>query len=171
VALAALEDAAPSQAPDEQATPHAGALTRALAAGLQVNAARLAQFDLTLSAALAALQPGDAQRLTAGEQAREAAAQAEQTTQVVEELRARVARLEAQPAAGGPVARPVEKTLGGVGGASGGAHEPGYATGYATGYAPGAEFRALEALAGRLRDPQAQLAVAAEMIRLQQRGE
>jgi hypothetical protein len=65
----------------------------------------------------------------------------------------------------------VEKTLGGVGGASGGAHEPGYATGYATGYAPGAEFRALEALAGRLRDPQAQLAVPAEMIRLQQRGE
>ncbi|HEY7985261.1 MAG TPA: hypothetical protein VID73_13875 [Ktedonobacterales bacterium] len=166
VALAALEEAAPSHMSDERATPHAGALTRALAAGLRVNAARLAQFDLTLSAALAALQPGDAQRLAAGEQAREAA-QAEQTTQVVEELRARVARLEAQPAAGGPVARPVEKTLGGVGAASGGAHEPGYEPGYA----PGAEFRALEALAGRLRDPQAQLAVAAEMIRLQQRGE
>jgi hypothetical protein len=32
------------------------------------------------------------------------------------------------------------------------------------------EYRALEALAGRQRAPQAQLAVAAEMIRLQQGG-
>jgi hypothetical protein len=54
----------------------------------------------------------------------------------------------------------VEKTLGGGGVGVGGIGETGL----------GAEFRALEALAGRLRDPQAQLAVAAEMIRLQQRG-
>jgi hypothetical protein len=166
VALAALAEGAP---PDdalgeagERDALHASALTRALAAGLRVNTARLAQFDLTLSAALATLHQ-QAERMAASERtgAGEATREAAQAEQVVEELRARVARLEAQPVAGGPAARAVEKTLGGAalavdGGI--GAHEP------------GAEFRALEALAGRLRDPQAQLAVAAEMIRLQQRG-
>ena len=167
VALAALgDDASPDDAPGEQgerdAPQHAGALTRALAAGLRINAARLAQFDLTLGAALTALHQ-QAERMAGSARVEQVAAtrEAAQAEQVVEELRARVARLEAQPVAGGPAARAVEKTLGGAAlpAAGGlGAHEP------------GAEFRALEALAGRLRDPQAQLAVAAEMIRLQQRG-
>ncbi len=153
VALAALADDAlrDDALGDADDTAHTGALTRALAAGLRANTARLAQFERTLDAAVAALHASDAQRLTAGGDAPVA-------EQVVEELRARLARLEAQPVAGGPAARPVEKTLGGVSMMAG---EPG----------PGAEFRALEALAGRLRDPQAQLAVATEMIRLQQRGE
>ncbi len=166
VALAALADDAP---PDdtqgetgERDAPHASALSRALTAGLRVNAARLAQFDLTLNAALVALHQ-QAERMAASERAAvsEGTRETAQTEQVVEELRARVARLEAQPVAGGPAARAVEKTLGGATLAADGvlgAHEA------------GAEFRALEALAGRLRDPQAQLAVAAEMIRLQQRG-
>jgi hypothetical protein len=33
------------------------------------------------------------------------------------------------------------------------------------------QYRALESLAGSLRDPQAQVAVAAELIRLRQQGE
>ncbi|HEX9038533.1 MAG TPA: hypothetical protein VF808_16235 [Ktedonobacterales bacterium] len=71
-------------------------------------------------------------------------------------LRARIERLEAQPLPGGPAARAFEKTL---------------ATpldSLAAQPAGGASLTALEALAGRLRDPQAQMAVAAEMIRRQQ---
>ncbi len=175
VALATLAD-------DELAATHTDApgealatsLTRTLAAGLRLSAARLARLEATLGAAVATLRAaqaeGAAQAMRAGDEQRRAAAeqaesQAAQAAHIIEELRARVARLEAQPAPGGPAARAVavEKSLGGL--TAGGVGEPGRAL------AAGAEVRALEALAGRLRDPQAQLAVAAEMIRLQQRGE
>ncbi len=70
------------------------------------------------------------------------------------DIEARLARIEAQPMPGGPVLRTADKVspLAPHGGTPG-AHE---------------QYRALEALAGRLTDPQAQVAVAAEMIRLQQ---
>jgi len=145
-ALATLADE--SLEPDADAE---SAMTRALAAGLRVSAARLERMDATLGAAVAALrQQTEAQAIRAGDEQR---ADVREAARVVEELRERVARLEAQPAPGGPAARAVavEKPLG-VGA-----------------FGPADEFRALEALAGRLRDPQAQLAVAAEMIRLQQR--
>ncbi|HEX8983361.1 MAG TPA: hypothetical protein VF792_11355 [Ktedonobacterales bacterium] len=150
VALAALaEDAEEvNDGAQRAADTQNDALTHALAAGLRLNAARLEQFDTTLTAAVTALQSRAERRSLA--QASDS--DDGQAARVVEELRARVARLEAQPIAGGPAARPVEKTLGGYGA-----------------LAAGDEVRALEALAGRLRDPQAQLAVAAEMIRLQQR--
>ncbi len=90
---------------------------------------------------------------------RRASATATAETEVAA-LRARVERLEAQPRAGGPAARAVETTLAAV-----------LSGGYSVQPPGGAEaLTALEALAGRLRDPQAQMAVAAEMIRLQQQG-
>lgn len=140
-------------ADEPEAAPGADPLMRALAAGLRISAARLERMDGTLREVALALR-GQAERGATASRAAEASAAG-----VVEELRARLARLEAQPAPGGPAARAVEKSLAGAAGGS------------SLAPAPGDEFRALEALAGRLRDPQAQLAVAAEMIRLQQRGE
>jgi hypothetical protein len=72
----------------------------------------------------------------------------------LERIERRVAVIEAQPLPGGPHLRVAEKTnaLRPEGGAG----------------AIGEQLRALEGLAGRLSDPQAQLAVATEMIRLQQ---
>lgn len=73
----------------------------------------------------------------------------------------RVAAIEEQPMPGGPRLRVADKThalLPSGGGAYGGAP------------AAGEQLRALEALAGRLSDPQAQIAVATEMIRLQQQA-
>lgn len=73
----------------------------------------------------------------------------------------RIARIEAQPLPGGPQLRVADKATalspsgGGASGAAG----------------LGEQYRALEALAGRLTDPQAQIAVAAEMIRLQQEAQ
>jgi hypothetical protein len=70
------------------------------------------------------------------------------------DIQQRLARIEAQPQAGGPVYRSADK---------------------ATPLTPAAgssstadQLRALGGLAGRIADPQAQVAVAAEMIRLQQ---
>ncbi|WIG60482.1 MAG: hypothetical protein OJF49_003230 [Ktedonobacterales bacterium] len=75
------------------------------------------------------------------------------------DLKERLARIEAQPQAGGPVLRAAEKST---------ALHPNGTAG--TQGAPGAgeQIRALEALAGRVTDPQIQVALAAEMIRLQQ---
>ncbi|HEV2236042.1 MAG TPA: hypothetical protein VGR57_05205 [Ktedonobacterales bacterium] len=72
----------------------------------------------------------------------------------LERVERRVAAIEAQPLPGGPHLRVAEKTnaLRPEGGA----------------VAVAEQLRALEGLAGRLSDPQAQLAVATEMIRLQQ---
>ncbi len=150
VALATLADDAPGQDGGD-------AMTHALVAGLRVSATRLERMEATLRELVQATQQQTeqaAQAMRAGDERRADEREETQAERIVEELRARVARLEAQPAPGGPAAQAVavEKTLG-LG---------------AT--APADEFRALEALAGRLRDPQAQLAVAAEMIRLQQRA-
>ncbi len=73
----------------------------------------------------------------------------------VGDLRLRLDALEAQPLPGGPAARPVEKSLALSARAAGG-------------ISAAEQIRALESLAGRLNDPQAQIAVAAELIRLQQ---
>ncbi|HEX9058123.1 MAG TPA: hypothetical protein VF818_11395 [Ktedonobacterales bacterium] len=75
-------------------------------------------------------------------------------TDTLGEIERRVAAIEAQPMPGGPHLRTAEKTH---------ALLP---NGGQTGI--GEQMRALEALAGRLADPQAQIAVATEMIRLQQ---
>jgi hypothetical protein len=74
-------------------------------------------------------------------------------------LSRRVGVLESQPMTGGPVARPVEKT-------SALAARGPLAAPTATD-----QYRALESLAGRIHDPQAQVAVAAELIRLRHQGE
>ena len=159
VALAALaEDDTPEahggEAHSGEASDHEP-LTRALLAAVRATSARLAALDATLGAAIATLRADDTRR-AAPAPAHDEAASVE-AARVVDELRARVARLEAQPVPGGPAARAVEKTLLGapVAAAEGAAD---------------VEYRTLEALAGRLRDPQAQLAVAAEMIHLQQSG-
>lgn len=152
VALAALAEDDPSAAGGRESGDHEP-LTRALLAAMRATTAQLAAFDATLGAAVAILRADDVRRATPAPETPTAEASA--ATRIVDELRARVARLEAQPVPGGPAARAVEKTLLGAPAAA----------------APvEMEYRALEALAGRLRDPQAQLAVAAEMIRLQQGG-
>ena len=73
----------------------------------------------------------------------------------LEQIERRVAAIEDQPLPGGPQLRAAEKTS---------ALQPD-----ATG-AVGEQLRALQGLAGRLSDPQAQIAVATEMIRLQQQA-
>ncbi len=70
------------------------------------------------------------------------------------QIERRVAAIEAQPMPGGPHLRVAEKTHALL--PQGGRPDA------------GEQMRALEALAGRLSDPQAQIAVATEMIRLQQ---
>jgi phage head maturation protease len=67
----------------------------------------------------------------------------------------RLARIEAQPMPGGPILRSADRTsaLSPMGGQGSSAAE---------------RIDALQSLAGRIADPQAQVAVAAEMIRLQQ---
>lgn len=69
-------------------------------------------------------------------------------------LEERLARIEAQPQTGGPILRAADKST------------PLTPNGSQSTAAQ--RIEALEGLAGRLRDPQAQVAVAAEMIRLQQ---
>lgn len=77
-----------------------------------------------------------------------------QVAGTLRELDRRVATIEAQPMPGGPQLRIADKTHALL--PHGG--QPGVAE----------QVRALESLAGRLSDPQAQIAVATEMIRLQQ---
>ena len=125
---------------EEFSLPHA----RAMTAALRASASGLARLDETLRTLAAG------QRV---EQDTRAAATAEAE---IAALRGRVERLEAQPLPGGPAARAVEKTLAAPLGS------------YGVPPAGAESLSALEALAGRLRDPQAQMAVAAEMIRLQQ---
>jgi hypothetical protein len=129
---------------------------RVTAAVLRTSARELARLDVALRELLARWDTPRAAVRATGSGANAATAEAE-----VAALRARVERLEAQPLPGGPAARAVEKTLAAV------ALDSGYGVPPA-----GAEtlrsLNALEALAGRLHDPQAQMAVAAEMIRLQQ---
>jgi len=69
-------------------------------------------------------------------------------------IETRLAALEAQPQPGGPVLRSAERST--------------PLSPIANGSSVAERIRALEGLAGRVADPQAQMAVAAEMIRLQQ---
>lgn len=118
------------------------ALARALAAGLGANARSVERLEACVRAL------GEAVRGASGA-----------TEGALGELRARVERIEAQPLPGGPALRAmaVEKPspLAPAAGAQGTV-------------SPAEQFRALESLAGRLSDPQAQIAVAAELIRLRQ---
>lgn len=113
-------------------------MARALAVGLDENAAQLGEIGASVRALRDTLD-ATAQRM-AGE---------------VGGLSRRVVALESQPLAGGPAARPVEKSsaLAGRG-----------PTGPVT---TAEQYRALESLAGRVQDPQAQVALATELIRLQ----
>lgn len=117
-------------------------LARALAAGLSDNDARLVTLDSGVRALAATIEA--ALQQIAGE---------------VGGLGRRVVALESQPLVGGPIARPVEKSSALT------------ARGLMETSTVAEQYRALESLAGRLRDPQAQVAVAAELIRLQQQGE
>ena len=121
------------------------ALTRALAEGLHGSARRLERLDQAITGVQAIVQAG-IQRIA----------------HTQEELRRRVESLEAQPMPGGPAAR----------GMVGNLHNS-YSPQQAAQQVEEQEqaLRAtLQSLAGRLRDPQAQVAVAAELIRLQQAG-
>ena len=117
-------------------------LARALAAGLSDNATQLVAVDAGVRALATTIEA--ALQQMAGE---------------VGGLSRRVAALESQPLTGGPVARPMEKAS---------AFAP---RGMAESPTAAEQYRALESLAGKLRDPQAQVAVAAELIRMRQQGE
>lgn len=130
--------------PDDGAD--ADAHNRVTTAALRASARELARLEEALRALM---EWRRAERTAPPEATADAA--------VVAALRARVERLEAQPLPGGPAAHAVEKTLAAV-----------PLDGYGMPPAGAETLTALEALAGRLRDPQAQMAVAAEMIRLQQ---
>ena len=123
---------------------HESALARALATGLSASVARMERVDESVRGLGGMLQMAVGQiEGTAGD------------------LRRRIETLEAQPLPGGPAAFAFDKTLAlAPGGAGGVRNQPGAAE----------QRRALESLAGKLTDPQAQIAVAAELIRLQ-RGE
>ena len=145
-ALAALdaagEDLARSAA-DGATVTRAGeaALARVLAAGLRASVERLERMDDGMRGLRTLMQ-----------------AAVSQMSGTVGDLRVRLDLLEGQPLPGGPAARAVEKGHPLHGGGVSAAGQPGAAE----------QYRALESLAGRLSDPQAQVAVAAEMIRLQQ---
>ncbi len=155
-ALAALDDAPAEEEADvpslegrahaEAATGarHAreAALARAVTAGLHASAARLERVDAGLCELRTLL-----------------ATAAGRTDGTLDGLRARLEALEAQPLPDGPVARAVEKVHALAPNAPDSAGGP---------LATAQQLRALESLAGRLTDPQAQIAVAAEMIRLRQ---
>jgi hypothetical protein len=151
LALAALEpeDGVPyllSHA--ERGSQVGSAEARVMLAALRACAGGLARLD----EALRGLAEGQrAERGASVTATATATAEAE-----VAALRARVERLEAQPLPGGPAVRAVAKTLAAP------------LDGFGAPPASAQSLTALEALAGRLRDPQAQMAVAAEMIRLQQ---
>jgi hypothetical protein len=116
-------------------------IARALAAGLTVHGVRLVALDAGVRALAATIEVA-LQRMA----------------DAVGGMGARIAALENQPLAGGPVARPMEKTS---------ALE---ARGLADVPARETQCRALESLAGEVRDPQVQVAIAAEIIRLRQGG-
>ncbi len=123
------------------------AAARVTAAALRASARELARLETALRA------------LMEWRRTEQRAAPPEATAETeVAALRARVERLEAQPLPGGPAARVVEKTLAAV-----------PIDGFSMPPTGAESLTALEGLAGRIRDPQAQMAVAAEMIHLQQR--
>lgn len=117
-------------------------VARALAAGLSDTGVRLVALDAGVRALAATVE--QALRQMAGE---------------VGALAQRVVTLEGQPVAGGPVARPVEKP------------SPFAARRQMSAPEAADRYRALASLAGDVTDPQAQVAIAAELIRLQQHVE
>ena len=117
-------------------------VARALAAGLSDTSMRLVALDAGVRALATTIEA--ALRQMAGE---------------VGGLAQRVVTLESQPVAGGPVARPVEKPSPFAARRQMGAPEA------------SERYRALASLAGDVTDPQAQVAIAAELIRLQQHVE
>jgi hypothetical protein len=130
------------------------ALARAFSAGLGASVARIDRVDDSLR--------------TLGELIASAAGQMTGMSDALADLRARVEVVEAQPLPGGPAAfasaphsagRAAEKSL---------ALDPRAATATQAGTAdPAHALEALGSLAGRIADPQAQIAIAAELIRLQ----
>lgn len=114
-------------------------MARALAAGLSDNAIQIVALDAGVRALAATIEVS--MRQMAGE---------------VGGLNRRVTALESQPLAGGPAARPVDKS-------SALTARGQMGTPMATD-----KYRALESLAGEVRDPQVQVAIAAELIRMQQ---
>ncbi|HEX5442004.1 MAG TPA: hypothetical protein VFW76_14030 [Ktedonobacterales bacterium] len=117
-------------------------LARALAAGLADNAIQIVALDAGVRALAATIEASLHQM--AGE---------------VGGLSRRVVALENQPLAGGPVARPVDKSSALT------------ARGQMGTPAAREKYLALESLGGEVRDPQVQVAIAAELIRLRQHGE
>lgn len=117
-------------------------VARALAAGLADTSMRIVALDAGVRALAATVE--QALRQMAGE---------------VGALAQRVVTLEGQPVAGGPVARPVEKP------------SPFAARRQMSAPEAADRYRALASLAGDVTDPQAQVAIAAELIRLQQHVE
>lgn len=119
------------------------ALARALSGGLSASVTRLERMDETVRGLKTLVQAGISQMAS-----------------TVGDLRIRIEDLEAQPLPGGPVARPTDKSHA-LDRRGAGCTEQAGATD---------QYRALESLAGRLTDPHAQIAVAAELIRLRQQG-
>lgn len=117
-------------------------LARALAAGLSDNSIHIVALDAGVRALAATIEAS--MRQMAGE---------------VGGLNRRVTALESQPLAGGPAARPVDKSS-----ALSARGQMGAPT-------TREKYHALESLGGEVFDPQVQVAIAAELIRLQQRGE
>jgi hypothetical protein len=74
----------------------------------------------------------------------------------IHDLAERLQRIEQTPQTGGPMLRAADR---------GSAFAPG---GYAGAPSSSDQYRALESLAGKIADPQAQVSIAAEMIRMQQ---
>jgi hypothetical protein len=117
-------------------------LARALAAGLADNAIQITALDAGVRALATTIEAS--LRQMAGE---------------VGGLNRRVMALENQPLAGGPAARPVDKSSALT------------ARGQMGTLTAREKYHALESLGGEVIDPQVQVAIAAELIRLQQRGD
>jgi hypothetical protein len=130
-----IERGADAQAEDQP-------LARALAAGLSDNGIHIVALDAGVRALAATIE-----------------ASMRQVASEVGGLNRRVTALESQPLAGGPSARPVDKSSALM------------ARGQMGAPTAREKYHALESLAGEVFDPQVQVAIAAELIRLQQRGE
>jgi phage head maturation protease len=102
-------------------------------------------------------QRADQQRALVAEITAAMSAESSRVASALGDIQQRLARIEAQPQPGGPALRVADRTsaLSAAGGGGSSVDD---------------RIAALQGLAGRIRDPQAQVAVAAEMIRLKQEG-
>ncbi len=155
---------APGQASRLRETTLARALQASLRVSLGSSARRLDTLDAQVRAVHGAVDAGGEALRGIHEQVSQVAVSVSETvTRAMEstrELDRRLERLEAQPMPGGPAARAVEK-LHPLHARDWGREQAGQPV------SAQEQYRALEALAGRIADPQAQIAVAAELIRLQ----